>query len=76
MEDTLHQAVRQLTDPSLVMHRVVEMVEGDDLVYSATAGALTPHAGVRLPRHGSLSGLSVATGEILRCAARACRSAC
>ncbi len=82
VEDTLHQAVRQLTDPSLVMHRVVEaalrigspaqgavveMVEGDDLVHSATAGALKPHAGVRLPCHGSLSGLSVATGEILRC---------
>ncbi|MCJ2040919.1 PAS domain S-box protein [Methylobacterium sp. J-059] len=35
---------------------VVEMREGDELVYRRGAGSLARHAGLRLPLHGSLAG--------------------
>jgi diguanylate cyclase (GGDEF)-like protein len=46
---------------------VVELVEGDDMVYRAVAGDAADMLGVRLKRGASLSGLCVATAETLRC---------
>jgi EAL domain-containing protein (putative c-di-GMP-specific phosphodiesterase class I)/putative methionine-R-sulfoxide reductase with GAF domain len=82
VQETLADAIRGLTDPTNVMGRIVdaamrvvptadgaviEMVEGDELVYSCTAGVLAPYAAVRLGMRGSLSGLSIITGSTLRC---------
>ena len=46
---------------------VVELAEGDDMVYRAGAGIGAAQLGMRLKRQGSLSGLSVEAGQILRC---------
>jgi PAS domain S-box-containing protein len=46
---------------------VVELVEGDELVYHAVAGTMEGYLGTRLPRDGTLSGLAVRTGETLHC---------
>ncbi|MBW3654502.1 MAG: GAF domain-containing protein, partial [Gemmatimonadetes bacterium] len=46
---------------------VVELMEGDEMVYRAVSGSLAPHRGLRLRVEGSLSGLSVRTGQVLRC---------
>ena len=46
---------------------VVELVEGDDMVYRAVAGDAAGMLGVRLKREASLSGLCIATAEALRC---------
>ncbi|NWK45520.1 sensor domain-containing diguanylate cyclase [Ralstonia pickettii] len=46
---------------------VVEMAEGDEMVYRATSGLTETLLGLRLARQGSLSGLCVQTGEILHC---------
>lgn len=46
---------------------VIELAEGDDMVYRAAAGIANPHLGLRLPRGTSLSGQCVAAGKILRC---------
>ena len=46
---------------------VIEMAEGDDMVYRAVAGTAAPHIGLRLKRDGSLSGLCVRLGKLLRC---------
>lgn len=45
----------------------VEILEGDDMVYRAGAGALVPQVGLRLKATASLSGRCVATGSILYC---------
>ena len=45
----------------------IELAEGDDMVYRAAAGSAAPQIGLRLKLGASLSGLSVRTGEILRC---------
>jgi diguanylate cyclase (GGDEF)-like protein len=44
---------------------VVELPEGDDLVYRAVAGAAQSFSGLRLPRDGSVSGQCLATVEPL-----------
>ncbi|HEV6967269.1 MULTISPECIES: GGDEF domain-containing protein [Roseateles] len=45
----------------------VEMSEGDEMVYRATAGIAEGALGLRLKRDQSLSGLCVAQGQALRC---------
>lgn len=45
----------------------VELAEGDEMVYRAAAGTTEGLLGLRLKRRGSLSGLCVESGEILRC---------
>lgn len=45
----------------------IELAEDDDMVYRACSGIAASHLGLRLGKHGSLSGLSVKTGEILCC---------
>jgi len=46
---------------------VVELAEGDDMVYRAASGVAANLLGMRLSRDGSLSGQCVKTGSILRC---------
>jgi diguanylate cyclase (GGDEF)-like protein len=60
---------------------VVELPEGDEMVYRAAAGTALPHLGYRLARRGSISGLALETREILVCTdsetdARVDREAC
>jgi len=45
----------------------VELAEGDEMVYRATAGIAKEQIGLRLNIDGSLSGLCVRSGEILNC---------
>ena len=46
---------------------VIEMAEGDDMVYRSASGAAMTQLGLRLKREHSLTGKSVETGEILVC---------
>lgn len=46
---------------------VVELAEEEDMVYRAGAGIGAPQLGLRLKKQGSLSGLCVEAGQILRC---------
>jgi diguanylate cyclase (GGDEF)-like protein len=47
---------------------VLELPEGDEMVYAVASGAAAPYLGVRLSRHTSLSGLSLKLNETLYCA--------
>ena len=44
---------------------VLELIEGDELVYRAASGAAATQIGLRLKLDSSLSGLSVTSGEVL-----------
>jgi diguanylate cyclase (GGDEF)-like protein len=46
---------------------VVELAEGDEMVYRTASGVAAGQLGLRLRRKGSLSGLCVETGKVLRC---------
>lgn len=45
----------------------IELAEDNDMVYRAVAGSARSALGLRIAKHGSLSGLCVRTGETLRC---------
>jgi diguanylate cyclase (GGDEF)-like protein len=47
---------------------VLELAEGDQMVYRAVAGMASNQLGLRLARETSMSGMSVASGEVLTCA--------
>lgn len=46
---------------------VVELVDGDELVYWSASGNVTSQLGTRVKADGSLSGLCVKTGRVLLC---------
>jgi diguanylate cyclase (GGDEF)-like protein len=46
---------------------VIELPEGDEMVYAVTAGEATPYLGIRMDRRSSLSGLSLDQGQVLYC---------
>lgn len=45
----------------------IELHEGDEMVYRAVSGSLTPFLGFKLSVFNSLSGLSVQSGDLLYC---------
>ncbi|MDN7127946.1 sensor domain-containing diguanylate cyclase [Pseudidiomarina terrestris] len=47
---------------------VIELADGDELVYRAVSGTAAPYLGLRVRLDSSLSGLCVTSGEILICA--------
>jgi EAL domain-containing protein (putative c-di-GMP-specific phosphodiesterase class I) len=46
---------------------VVELLDADQMVFWAADGSAANQVGLRLDAHGSLSGLCMRTGEILKC---------
>ena len=62
--DFVAERVQHLTHAS---GAIVELAEGDDMVYRAAAGMAQHQLGLRLKRHGSLSGLCIDKGVPLRC---------
>ena len=46
---------------------VVELVEGDQMVYRCAGRALVAYEGLQLPRDNSFSGLCIAQRQVLRC---------
>lgn len=46
---------------------VIEIVDGDDLVYAAASGTMGKYVGFRINSQGSMSGLAVRTKEVLHC---------
>jgi PAS domain S-box-containing protein len=46
---------------------VIELVDGDEMVYRCASASISEHLGLRLKRRGSLSGLCVAQAQVLRC---------
>jgi diguanylate cyclase len=58
--DTVVQEAQRLADADAA---VVELPDGDDLVFSAVAGTAEPHRGKRLTMRRAISGHSLQTGE-------------
>ncbi|HEX7245599.1 MAG TPA: sensor domain-containing diguanylate cyclase [Solirubrobacterales bacterium] len=54
---------QELTDATA---GVVELADGEDMIYRVVTGEATPFLGVRVPMAGSLSGLCVSEGRVLR----------
>jgi diguanylate cyclase (GGDEF)-like protein/PAS domain S-box-containing protein len=63
----INLVVERMAILTLATGAVVEMVEGDAMVYQAVAGTLSEHLGLRLSKHSSLSGLCIQSREVLNC---------
>lgn len=59
--NTLVNEVQNMTSATGV---VVELVEGDEMVYAATSGSVAQYQYFRLKMEGSLSGICIESGEI------------
>jgi GAF domain-containing protein len=59
--DTVVERMQVLTPATGV---VVELVDGDDMVYKAACGSVAPYIGLRLSKFASLSGMSVRDREM------------
>jgi diguanylate cyclase (GGDEF)-like protein len=46
---------------------VIELPEGDEMVYAVTFGEATPYLGIRMNRRSTLSGLALDRGQVLYC---------
>jgi len=70
-EISASRVMRKIVDQSQALTgsqgAVVEIAEGEHMVYKAVSGIAEPHLGLRLERRSSLSGRCVDTGEILSC---------
>jgi diguanylate cyclase (GGDEF)-like protein len=65
LNDFMQAVVTQVQAISGATGAVVELADGDELVYAAASGTAAGHVGLRLRLASSLSGLSVRTGEVL-----------
>ncbi|KQX19993.1 MULTISPECIES: sensor histidine kinase [unclassified Sphingomonas] len=67
----LQPALEAVTNERSVMPQangvVIELRDGDQLYYAAASGASAGLVGLRLPLNASLSGMSILTGQPLRC---------
>jgi diguanylate cyclase (GGDEF)-like protein len=46
---------------------VIELPEGDEMVYAVTSGEATPYLGIRMDRRSTLSGLALDRDQVLYC---------
>jgi diguanylate cyclase (GGDEF)-like protein len=63
----MHLVAEQLKGLTQAGGAIVELAEGGEMVYRAASGIAASHLGLRLNREGSISGLCVAQGQVLRC---------
>ena len=67
----LERVLQLIVDRSSVLTggtgAVIELVDGDELVYRAASGMAAKHVGLYLPLSGSLSGQVIAERSVLRC---------
>jgi diguanylate cyclase (GGDEF)-like protein/PAS domain S-box-containing protein len=63
----INLVVERMAMLTLATGTVVEMLEGDEMVYKAAAGTLSEHLGLRLSKNSSLSGLCIQSREVLNC---------
>lgn len=67
----IHNVLKVLVEKIQILARaqgcVVEIKDGDEMVYRATSGTVKQYEGFRVKQQGSLAGLCVTTRETLRC---------
>jgi diguanylate cyclase (GGDEF)-like protein len=72
LDGVLATVAEQALDLTAADAGVVEIPDGEEMVYRAAAGSAQVHLGMRLPRGGSLSGAALEAGDVLY--SRDCRT--
>jgi signal transduction histidine kinase/ActR/RegA family two-component response regulator len=67
IDRTMNLIVKRTHELTHAGGSVVEMIDGDELIYRAASGSAAKHLGMRLKVSGSFSGHCASLGEILYC---------
>ena len=66
LESFMNLVVTELQKLTPATAVIIELASGDEMVYRAATGTAEKFLGLRLPREGSISGLCVSSGQLLR----------
>jgi diguanylate cyclase (GGDEF)-like protein len=66
-DQVMHLVARRAQEITGATSAVIELPEGDEMVYAVTSGEATPYLGIRMDRRSTLSGLALDRGDVLYC---------
>ena len=67
MNQVMHLVARRAQEITGATSAVIELPEGDEMVYAVTSGEATPYLGIRMDRRSTLSGLALDRDQVLYC---------
>jgi diguanylate cyclase (GGDEF)-like protein len=66
-DQVMHLVANRAQEITGATSAVIELPEGDEMVYAVTSGEATPYLGIRMNRRSTLSGLALDRGQVLFC---------
>jgi diguanylate cyclase (GGDEF)-like protein len=66
-DQVMHLVARRAQEIAGATSAVIELPEGDEMVYAVTSGEATPYLGIRMDRRSTLSGMALDRGQVLYC---------
>jgi diguanylate cyclase (GGDEF)-like protein len=66
-DQVMHLVARRAQEITGATSAVIELPEGDEMVYAVTYGEATPYLGIRMDRRSTLSGLALDRDQVLYC---------
>ena len=67
MDQVMHLVAKRAQEITGATSTVIELPEGDEMVYAVTSGEATPYLGIRMDRRSTLSGLALDRDQVLYC---------
>jgi diguanylate cyclase (GGDEF)-like protein len=67
MDQVMHLVAKRAQEITDATSAVIELPEGDEMVYAVTSGEATPYLGIRMDRRSTLSGLALDRDQVLYC---------
>jgi diguanylate cyclase (GGDEF)-like protein len=66
-DQVMHLVATRAQEITGATSAVIELPEGDEMVYAVTSGEATPYLGIRMDRRSTLSGLALDRDQVLFC---------
>ena len=66
-DQVMHLAAKRAQEITGATSAVIELPEGEEMVYAVTSGEATPYLGIRMDRRSTLSGLALDRDQVLYC---------
>jgi diguanylate cyclase (GGDEF)-like protein len=66
-DQVMHLVAKSAQEITGATSAVIELPEGDEMVYAVTSGEATPYLGIRMDRRSTLSGLALDRDQVLYC---------
>ncbi|HEY6771167.1 MAG TPA: sensor domain-containing diguanylate cyclase [Solirubrobacterales bacterium] len=66
-DQVMHLTATRAQEITDATSAVIELPEGDEMVYAVTSGEATPYLGIRMDRRSTLSGLALDRDQVLYC---------